>query len=516
MQSLKAFSKYTNFRLTQDLAKAIDLNANSIGISELQLMESAGSSVAEFVKSINTDNKKIFIFCGIGGNGGDGMVSARYLSEYFDTYVILTDSDKLIKNNATLLNYKILKNMKSIVFIKKEDAIKLAKKSESIVIDAIFGVGFHGNLDKNMSNLINELNKLKLKFNKTIVSIDVPSGVDISNKHANTAIYADYTITFYKNKEFLNESNHAGKVLVSNIGIPIEAELLTGDGDIFLATKEKSIDSNKYTNGSVLVIGGNEVYHGAPISAATSVNNAIAALRTSVGYTSLLLPEKIANIAKQFSTDLIVYTFKNKLKKKDINKINKIKHNVTIIGPGLDNDKNSLNIISKIIENEASKNNKIIVDASAIQAYKFLLNNKIYLKNIILTPHLGEFQSLLDINIKNIDLYKKIDLAINFAKTTKSVLILKGHETIITDGKLLKINIAETPALATMGSGDVLDGILAAYLANNINPFRSAVAAVHIHTIIGDILFKNKGMHIIASDIINMIPEILKKYDNIK
>ncbi|MGC8649004.1 MAG: NAD(P)H-hydrate dehydratase [Candidatus Micrarchaeia archaeon] len=516
MQSLKAFSKYTNLKLTPDLAKAINLNAISMGISEVQMMESAGYSIAEFVKSINKDNKKLFVFCGIGENGGDGMASARYLSRYFDTYVILINNEESIKDPSTLLNYKILKNMKSINFIKKEDAIRLAKKFDSIIIDAIFGVEFHQDFDKNIADLINEINELKSKFNKKIVSIEIPSGIDILNKQVNTAIFADYTITFYKNKEFLEKSNHTGKIIVTDIGIPIEAELLTGEGDIFLATKEKSIDSNKYTNGSVLIIGGNKIYHGAPISAAISANNAIAALRTSVGYAALLLPNKISDIAKQFSRDLIVYSFKNRLSKKDIEKINKIKHNVTVIGPGLDSDKESLNVISKIIENEASKNNKIIIDASAIQAYRILLDNKIYLNNIVLTPHLGEFQSLLNINIKNADLFKKINLAINFAKTTKTILVLKGHETIITDGKILKINIAKTPALATMGSGDVLDGILAAYLANNIDPFRSAVAAVYIHTIIGDILFKNKGMHIIAGDIINMIPEILKKYDNIK
>ncbi|MCL5433966.1 MAG: NAD(P)H-hydrate dehydratase [Candidatus Marsarchaeota archaeon] len=516
MQSLKAFSKYTNSRLTSNLSKAIDLNAFSFGISESQMMESAGYSVAEFIKDINKNNKKVFVFCGIGGNGGDGMVCARHLSKYFNTCVILIGNEEQIKNKSTLLNYKILKNMKSIIFESVDEALKKINKSDIIIVDAIFGVGFHGYLDKNITDIIFQINKLSSELNRMVIAVDVPSGIDISDKRAANAINADYTITFYKNKEFLSESGHAGKIIVRNIGIPIDVELLTGEGDIFLATKEKSIDSNKYTNGGVLIIGGSTIYHGAPISAAISANNALAALRTSVGYATLFLPESIIDTARHFSKDLIIHSFKNKLNNNDIIKVNEIKHNVTVIGPGLDTDKKSLGVISKILKNEGLKGNKIIIDASAIHAYKLLLKSKSYLKNIVITPHLGEFQSLLGINIKDNDINKKIDLAINFARKTNTTLVLKGHETIITDGKLLKINIAKTPALATMGSGDVLNGIIAAYLANGVDPFRSSVAAVYLHSIIGDILFKKKGMHIVANDIIDMIPEILKKYDIVK
>ncbi|MGC8571903.1 MAG: NAD(P)H-hydrate dehydratase [Candidatus Micrarchaeia archaeon] len=519
MQSLKEFSKYSNIRLSAELSKAVDLNAISLGISEAQMMENSGSAVAEFVKNINKSNKKIFVFCGIGGNGGDGMVCARHLATYFDTNIILIGSEEQIVNQTTLLNYRILKHLKTISFKNVDEALDLIKNYDSIIIDAIYGIGFHGRVNKNTKKLILKLNELKNNLNRMVISVDVPSGVSISERKNHNAVNADYTITFYKMKDFLSECKNAGKIIVRDIGIPIDAELLTGDGDIFLATKEKSINSNKYTNGSVLIIGGNAVYHGAPISAATSTQNAIASLRTSIGYVTLLLPKNIENIARSLSKNLIIQTFDNKLSISDIKRIDNIKHNVTIIGPGLDTDEHTLKIISKIIETEISKKRKVIVDAAAIRIFnKYIKNkssNKIF-ENIILTPHLGEFQLLVNKNLKNISLNERINLAISTAKKLNATIILKGNTTIITNGKLLKINFAETPTLATMGSGDVLDGIIAAYLANGVDPFRSATAAVYLHSKIGDELFKLKGMHIIADDIIDMIPQILKKYDKIK
>jgi NAD(P)H-hydrate epimerase len=198
----------------------------------------------------------------------------------------------------------------------------------------------------------------------------------------------------------------------------------------------------------------------------------------------------------------------------DIPRLAEIRHDVAVIGPGLASTGKSFGSIMEFIKSESARGKGVIIDAAAIKSIS--RNTSALGKDCIVTPHEGEFKFLTGINLKNKPLEKRIYAAMDFAKSYRCTIVLKGHETIITDGSLLKINVAASPALATMGTGDVLSGIIASYFAAHKNAFESAVAGVYVHSLIGDELYKEKGVHITAEDVIAKIPEVLKRFDVIK
>ena len=145
-----------------------------------------------------------------------------------------------------------------------------------------------------------------------------------------------------------------------------------------------------------------------------------------------------------------------------------LKHDTLIIGPGLEQSESTDAIVRGMLKSEKGRGNNVVIDADATRVmskHKDLLG-----KNTILTPHDGEFRGLSGINLKDAELEERIKKAIGFAKSQGFTLVLKGHETIITNGDLLKINRAETPALATMGTGDALAGMIAAVRGNAQEP----------------------------------------------
>ena len=164
-----------------------------------------------------------------------------------------------------------------------------------------------------------------------------------------------------------------------------------------------------------------------------------------------------------------------------------------------------------IVETELSLGNCIVVDGSAI---KSVVKSKTKLNdNAIFTPHSNEFKSI-GYTVTD-DLNDRIEKAMQFAGRHNCTLVLKGHYTIVTNGSSIKVNKSSSSALATMGTGDVLAGMIAAYAAMHGNAFESAVAAVTAHSMVGDLLYKNRGNHIIAMDLIDALPSFLKGFDKV-
>ncbi|HUC38555.1 MAG TPA: NAD(P)H-hydrate dehydratase [Candidatus Acidoferrum sp.] len=291
--------------------------------------------------------------------------------------------------------------------------------------------------------------------------------------------------------------------------------LLTTDSDIRRAVEPISQHSSKKSHGSVLIVGGSEEYFDAPLLAAYAANNATAALRTWSGYVTIIAPRNAAQIARGLSISLIVKDSKGPhITSKDLALVERTLHDTLVIGPGFTDSNESAEAALKIVANETKAGKTILVDATALPA--FSKRRTLLGSNTIITPHYGEFKKLTGIDLKDARLSARISAATSFASECGCTLVLKGHETIITNGSSLKINISKTPALATMGTGDVLSGIIASYAALHKNPFESAVAGVRTHSLIGDLLFKRKGMHIIAKDVIDAIPDVLKRFDVIK
>lgn len=234
-----------------------------------------------------------------------------------------------------------------------------------------------------------------------------------------------------------------------------------------------------------------------------------AALRTCSGYVTVAAPSRVVGMVAP-SMPIFVYKKLTGVLEKDKATLKKVRRDSVVVGPGMEHTPSNARLVAEILKTERKLGNTVVVDAGALGPAV-----KSGISGAILTPHDGEFQKISE-KKPGKTAKARISAAKGFAKSHKCILVLKGHETIITDGEKVKINKAKSPALATMGSGDVLDGIIASYAARHKNRFECAVAGVHVHSMIADKLFKKKGEHITAQDVIDAIPDTLKGFDVIK
>ena len=509
MQSLKEFTIYTHKYLSKRRAYALLANAEALGLEESIMTENAGYVIAEYLKK-GKKGYSILILCGTGGKGAIGMALARHLDNYTNVKVAIIGSTSEMHRKAALLNYKLLSNMMDIITIDDSNIGQLKKylaKSDT-VIDALIGIGIKGRITGVLHDVIKMVNDSK----KDVISIDIPSGVDPDTGTMNVVhIKPTSIMALHKIKKGMIKNTSMQSINTIDIGVPISAEILSGPGDALLAAERIPVDSNKYAHGSVLIIGGSKDYHGAPILAARAANTAIAALRSGTGYVTVAVPKQIEMLARQQSPGIIVKGFTESLDLEDVaNIIHTTKHTAMVLGPGIADLKYSYKKLTAIIKYEKELGNRMVIDAGAMRAllrYQNLISN-----DMVLTPHYGEYKALSGKDLSKETLHNKVMSALNFAKRYNCILVLKGHETIITNGDLLKINIANTSALATMGTGDVLSGMIGSYVAVHSSSFESAVAAVYLHSKIGDALYPEKGNHIIAQDVIDYIPTELTKY----
>jgi NAD(P)H-hydrate epimerase len=168
-----------------------------------------------------------------------------------------------------------------------------------------------------------------------------------------------------------------------------------------------------------------------------------------------------------------------------------------------------MSAIPKIVAASTSMKKPILIDADALRA---LDGTRFENAKVVLTPHAGEFKSITGIE-PSLKWKERISVCTDFARSHSCVLLLKGRETVVTDGHRLKVNKTGNPGLATAGSGDVLSGLIGALLAQGNDPFYAAAAGAFMHGAAGDLAVKSKGFHLLATDIINEIPAVLRQFD---
>ncbi|NLE06625.1 MAG: NAD(P)H-hydrate epimerase, partial [Crenarchaeota archaeon] len=280
--------------------RSIEENAVYFGVSLLQLMENAGRNVALEVNSRFKFSPKIVVVCGLGGNGGDGFVATRHLLAMgHNVSVLIVGQSKEIKHPDALHNFRILQKILDKNLIQEvSDSVMFPKLEADIVIDALLGTGSKGNLKPLFSAAVDWINSSKAK----IVSIDVPTGIDSdTGELLGRAVRADLTVTFYKAKKGLDSAKkYCGAVIIRDIGLPQVFEKYTGPGDVSLVNKKRSSMAHKGDSGKLLVVGGSEVFSGAPTLASS------AALRTGVDVVFTAAPSLVAHDISSVSPNLIV------------------------------------------------------------------------------------------------------------------------------------------------------------------------------------------------------------------
>jgi len=271
---------------------------------------------------------------------------------------------------------------------------------------------------------------------------------------------------------------------------------------------ERKISSRKGDNGTVLIVGGSYIYHGAPILAS------LAALRAGSDLVYTSVPKINAQSTRAISPNLIVLPLvDSKLTRGAANKLlGQIPHGLdsATIGMGLAiKDIESLTTLLKPLLN---RDVRLSLDASALVSGVLpLISNK----NVTVTPHAGEFKRLFGESPQN-SIKDRVALVEKYAKKYQLTILLKGPTDIISDGKKTFLNPKKTPAMTVGGTGDVLSGITAAFLARNRNSLESASAAAYVNGLAGKQVQRKLGLHMAASDLIDVLPGVLKPFDRIR
>ncbi|MFX1430637.1 MAG: NAD(P)H-hydrate dehydratase [Promethearchaeota archaeon] len=511
-------------KITSEEMAILDNNSEWLGIPKSHLMECVGYSFANEIitRGYLRENSKAVIFCGTGNNGGDGFVISRHLSSYgVKSLVILMGAPDKIRTKEAQLNWSIIFNnlnysidveiiIDSIDLKKIEDIIR-KEKDYKIIIDGLLGTGIEGKIREPIASAIDLINNLKIAEPKrfTIVSIDVPSGLNPNTgKVSDKAVKSDFVITFHRLKKGLTSNNQYMKeVLEKSIGIPPEAELFVGRGDLISTLRKRKPDAHKGDFGKILVIGGSKNYSGAPaFSSLTGINFGIDLVITYV-------PEVIANPLRCYSPNLIVRTNKGNWldmsASEELTELIKWADSV-LIGPGLGIQKETENLLIELLNNLKQYKKSFVLDADALKLVKDHLE---LIKGLpaILTPHEGELKIMLDTllpSYKNIE--DRSNVILDLAKNLDLTLLIKGPFDYISNGKQIKVNKTGCAEMSVGGTGDVLAGLCACFIATKNDPFKSACSAAFLNGLIGEYCKVNIGGRFTALDMTKNITNTLR------
>jgi len=492
------------------------------GIDEILLMENAGNAVFYAIeKEIGIKGKKILVLSGSGNNGGDGMVVARkFFSNGIEVkFFLLTEENKL--KGITKKNFEILK--KTGISIKQSPSqsdIKKALTETDVVVDAMLGTGLSGEVKGIYKKAIEFVNK----SGKKVVSVDIPSGINgDTGEVMGTAVKSDITVTFGLPKT--GNLNYPGyehweKLFVSHISFPPE---LYNDKAIKTAInyplplEKRGKDTHKGSFGKCLFISGSKNYLGAPYFSAMSF------LKAGGGLSYLATPESISSFIGKKGRELVLLpqkeTKNGSISKDNLKDLIEFSKNVdfVVMGPGLSLDKETKELVRSLI---TKIKKPLLLDGDGLTALKDNLDILKKRKNLtVLTPHPAEFTRLFGGKIKETKT-NRVQITKEKAAEYGCFIVFKGANSLIgcPDGEVF-INLTGNPGMATAGSGDVLTGIIAAMFKvvpgnTEKNIFKNAVrTGVLIHGLAGDLAAAKKGEDgITATDILNSIPEAIKRY----
>nr|CBH38287.1 conserved hypothetical protein, YjeF-related protein family and carbohydrate kinase family [uncultured archaeon] len=488
--------------ITSEEMAALDENCKFYGLTPIQLMENAGANVAnEIKKRFTGKGTSVTIVAGKGNNGGDSFAAARHLHG-FDVKIVLLGRSKDLRTEETSRNMRILKeNGYDLAEITDSSELKTLYLSE-VIIDAIFGTGIRGKIREPESTAIDLINAASA----FVVAVDVPSGLDPDTGEAEKAVRADLTVTFHRAKRgLLNAKEYVGELVIVDIGIPDGMERLTGPGDVRIVAKRKA-SSHKGDNGRVLIVGGGPFF-GAPTLAA------LAALHAGADWVTIAAPKSVSSIIASISPNLIVQPLSSEiLVEKDVPAVSNLvkRHDVVVIGMGLGAEEATKKAVGMIIE--AAK--KVVVDADGFYGLQLPLEEK----HVIVTPHAGELSKMggkegrVDVP-PEANTEERIEFVKKFSKLNKVVTLMKGHTDIISDGVRVKQTRKGNAGMTVGGTGDVLAGITGAFFAIASDPFKAATAAAFVNGTAGDLAFADKGYGLLATDVVENIPRVMKDFE---
>jgi ADP-dependent NAD(P)H-hydrate dehydratase / NAD(P)H-hydrate epimerase len=435
-----------------------------------ELMERAGRAVAEVILEDFADAVRITVVCGTGNNGGDGRVAARVLEEA-GREVLIVES-------------------------KPEDEEKDLGEPD-LIVDALFGTGFEGAPRPGAARLIEQMNDATAD----IVAVDIPSGVDASTGEvAGTVVDAWATVTFHGEKVGLVVTPgafHAGEVDVADIGLEaMETEHLRVSDEILELVPPRAPEDNKYTAGHVLVVGGSPGLTGAPSL------TAMAAMRADAGYVSVAAPRSTLSVFELRLLEAVKRPLpddeEGRLTEEAVEVVLDLaeKAHAVALGPGLGRSEGTQELVRTLL---ARLNLPVVVDADAL----FGLEPGEWTAPRVLTPHEGELAGLLDTDSAWVAAHR-LEAARRAVERFDCIVVLKGEGTIVAAPGEGILVCPGFPSLATAGTGDVLTGVIASFLAKGLEARLAAAAGVTAQVQAAIRAPQQAGL--VASDLLDTLP----------
>jgi hydroxyethylthiazole kinase-like uncharacterized protein yjeF len=478
------------------------------GVASLELMERAGTAVAQAVERLAPDGP-IAVACGKGNNGGDGLVVARLLRERGRPVTVLCACEPEELSGDARVNLERLPGPAPLPFARDGAAEALA--TASAIVDALLGTGFQGKPHGLVAQAIEALQPA----NAPVVSVDVPSGVDASTGSVEgPAVRAELTVTLHAAKPglwIMPGKAHAGSSVTVGIGIPRGAPTRASvgllDERVLALLPRRSAGSTKFTSGHVVVAGGSRGLIGAPAMAA------LASMRTGAGYVTACVPGSQAPVLDGQLMEVMTRALPDEQGSLVPGGVDTAlgalaRAGALALGPGLGRQQGAFSFARELAARAAVP---ALIDADGLNAHAGRLAELAGRPApTVLTPHAGELARLLELDAQEVE-RERLRHARIAAERSGAVVVLKGDDTLVAhpDGRVA-VSPGGSPALATAGTGDVLSGAIGALLAQGLDAFAAAAAGVYLHLQAGREAARRCGgpEGVIATDVIAALPAV--------
>jgi hydroxyethylthiazole kinase-like uncharacterized protein yjeF len=444
----------------EPLYTAEEMRAAEAGHDVDRLMERAGCAVAEFVLGAYADDDSVTVICGPGNNGGDGRIAARLLQEAGrDVRVVDAKPEGEEKKLGT----------------------------PAVIVDALFGTGFSGAPRPAAARLIEQVNAAEFD----VIAVDVPSGVDASTGEvAGPAIEASATVALHGDKVGLAVTPGAyftGEVEIVDIGLDQrETAHARPTRELLGLVPQRGARDTKYTAGSVLVVGGSPGLTGAACLTAR------AAFRADAGYVAVAAPAESLPVLEVQLLEAVKRPLEDVWAATE-------RAGALALGPGLGRSDETKALVRRLLEETTLP---AVVDADGLWELEPFSRSA----PTVLTPHSGELARLIDVESAWVDAHR-LEAARRAVERFGCVVLLKGEGTIVAARGEQTLVSEGSPSLATAGTGDVLTGVIGAFLAKGMDARLATAAAAVAHAEAADEAPQQAGL--VASDVVEMLPHVL-------
>ena len=501
--------------------RIIEEKENEVGTKFLRLMELAGTGCAKIIAGdYAPEEGPVTVVVGNGKNGGDGFVISRKLKEWgYDVTVVLAFGEPKADDAIINCERAVQADVPVVSFSDdKEEALDLINNAR-VLVDCMFGIGFRGAANEVQAEVFEALNESPAD----VVAVDVPSGtVTDTGEVLGSAVKADKTIAISTLKPLhvrYPAREYCGEVVILDIGITKEAfdsvttslfTLTKEEADALLPAKGRT--THKNDAGHLLSVCGSYRMPGAACLCASAAVRAGAGLVTAA-YPASAYPAISSHLTECMSLPL-PETPKGQLSTAALPELKEAlkKASVLAAGPGLGQCEELITVLGDLLEAADEAGIPVVLDADGLNNAS---NRSRILKNhrspLVITPHPGEMARLTGEDVASVQ-RDRVKSAKSFADSFGVTVLLKGPDTIVAspDRDDVYINTSGNQGLAKGGSGDTLTGILAAFLAQGVEPFEAACLAAFYHGFAAEECAKTKALRtILASDLIDVLPKIL-------